>query len=528
MPRTPFKAALCIACVSLAMAGGAYIRNDAYVLADGEEGLTETPVSEANNIEEGGEPITTEPVYEFVPGPTYAEPVEEEYNGNDPVENEIIQEEEPTEEVVDISEETVPDVPIEEEPPADEIPAVEDTATEERVTEAEVFPAEEPEDDPIEEPTEAEIAEETETMVTEAPVPEEPAPEEPVEAEVTEPVETEETEDETAAETETEVVEPVASEEDETAAEPETEEETESEPAIPESEPATEAATETAAEATTEYAEAETLEEEIILEEELIEDFMLETSEAETSESMEEMTLEEENLDLTEGEETSEVETSEAETTEAETSEAETETDADTQEVTYIVDTVGHTILAENATTYIVNGKEIDQNMFQTAPDECWSYAQSFYNYLWGAAFTNNRFSEDSLLCDMQEEDMLLTPEHLQEYISKSPLGAVIRICNEENLSGNDSKGHSQLLVQRDENGFTVIEGGSSIAPHHREHYYTWESYCASWQYKFIKYIKAPAEAWEAVAALAETENSPQIYAGGYLRSFSVYFSEEK
>ena len=52
--------------------------------------------------------------------------------------------------------------------------------------------------------------------------------------------------------------------------------------------------------------------------------------------------------------------------------------------------------------------------------------------------------------------------------------------------------GHSQIIVQKDSNGFTVLQGGLSASPYRNERYYTWSEYLNSWNYAYIKYIKWP------------------------------------
>ena len=47
----------------------------------------------------------------------------------------------------------------------------------------------------------------------------------------------------------------------------------------------------------------------------------------------------------------------------------------------------------------------------------------------------------------------------------------------------------------KDENGFTILEGGMSTPGARREHYYTWSEYCRTWSgpnYHYIKYIVYP------------------------------------
>ena len=60
----------------------------------------------------------------------------------------------------------------------------------------------------------------------------------------------------------------------------------------------------------------------------------------------------------------------------------------------------------------------------------------------------------------------------------------------------SDGWGHSQIIVQKDDSGFTVFEGGLSNYPYCREKYYTWNEYVnTGWlggTYSYIKYVKWP------------------------------------
>lgn len=64
--------------------------------------------------------------------------------------------------------------------------------------------------------------------------------------------------------------------------------------------------------------------------------------------------------------------------------------------------------------------------------------------------------------------------------------------------TSSDAVGHSQLLVQKDSSGFTVLE--SNVTGGSREKYYTWAGYVSWWQqtpnrdyFKYIKWPGAPA-----------------------------------
>ena len=169
---------------------------------------------------------------------------------------------------------------------------------------------------------------------------------------------------------------------------------------------------------------------------------------------------------------------------------------------------------------YIDNGNniiEIHFDDFPSQPQECWAYANNFYKKIWGVNFSNAfDDSSNSLRC-LSDNELTLTADHLKKYVSHAALGSTLRVCDAEYLHGSDGWGHSQIIVQKDENGFTVFEGGLTNAPHCREHYYTWNGYADSnWpgSYAYIKYIK-----WPSAPAYEETpvENTVTYDAnGGY------------
>lgn len=147
------------------------------------------------------------------------------------------------------------------------------------------------------------------------------------------------------------------------------------------------------------------------------------------------------------------------------------------------------------ATKYKINGVTVSVTDYSSEPNECWVYANKLYLKIWGEHFTNKFDHSSNSLRNLSDSQLTLTPEHLKRYVLNAEPGAVLRVCDKKYLHGNDGWGHSQLIVQKDANGFTVLEGGLSNSPYRREHYYTWEGYCNSrWpgKYEYIKYIKWP------------------------------------
>lgn len=144
---------------------------------------------------------------------------------------------------------------------------------------------------------------------------------------------------------------------------------------------------------------------------------------------------------------------------------------------------------------YCINGVYVRHDDYSSSPSQCWVYANYLYGKIWGENFSNQFGDSDNMLRNLPDSELTLTPEHLRKYVSQAELGSCLRICNEEYLHANDGWGHSQIIVQKDENGFTVFQGGLSSYPYRNEAYYTWESYCStSWlgKYDYIKYIKWP------------------------------------
>lgn len=150
----------------------------------------------------------------------------------------------------------------------------------------------------------------------------------------------------------------------------------------------------------------------------------------------------------------------------------------------------------EQAHTYRINGIDVRFDDTKSQPGECFAYALDIYNIIWGTDFSSRRSTDDNYLRDLEVSELTLTEEHLKEYVFMAALGSCIRVCHRSELNGGDVKGHSQIIVGRDENGLTVLEGGLAAYPHCREHYYTWHEYVSTgWlggSYEYIKYIKCP------------------------------------
>ena len=143
-------------------------------------------------------------------------------------------------------------------------------------------------------------------------------------------------------------------------------------------------------------------------------------------------------------------------------------------------------------TTYYINGVAVRCDDFDSSPNECWTYANNIYNKIWGQQFNSLFDDSANSLRNLSDSELTLTAEHLRNYVSNAVLGSALRICSSEYLHGGDGWGHSQIIVQKDSNGFTVLQGGLSASPYRNERYYTWSEYLNSWNYAYIKYIKWP------------------------------------
>ena len=143
-------------------------------------------------------------------------------------------------------------------------------------------------------------------------------------------------------------------------------------------------------------------------------------------------------------------------------------------------------------TTYYINGVAVRCDDFDSSPNECWTYANNIYNKIWGQQFNSLFDDSANSLRNLSDSELTLTAEHLRNYVSNAALGSALRICSSEYLHAGDGWGHSQIIVQKDSNGFTVLQGGLSASPYRNERYYTWSEYLNSWNYAYIKYIKWP------------------------------------
>lgn len=159
----------------------------------------------------------------------------------------------------------------------------------------------------------------------------------------------------------------------------------------------------------------------------------------------------------------------------------------------------GFSIAAQAAQTYEVEGvtlplKNHPDGGRSYGKDKCWAFAEMVYKKMWGQTLTCYRGTEDDFLRDVATgKDRAITAENTKLFIEQVPLGSNIRVA--DNINGGDSNGknrHSQILVQKDENGFSVYESVDKMV---RIRHYTWQQYAVKYAgYKYFKYIKFPVQ----------------------------------
>ncbi len=125
----------------------------------------------------------------------------------------------------------------------------------------------------------------------------------------------------------------------------------------------------------------------------------------------------------------------------------------------------------------------------------CWEFAQKIYKAIWGVNFSGERGTQDDLLRNVPTGSArAITTANTRRFISEARLGATIRITTVVN--GDDTNGrykHSMILIDKDDNGFTVYEG--SINGRVRIKSYTWSDFANGYfgaHYGYYKYIKWP------------------------------------
>lgn len=167
--------------------------------------------------------------------------------------------------------------------------------------------------------------------------------------------------------------------------------------------------------------------------------------------------------------------------------------------------------------TYKINNVSVSYTS-SSVKTNCWEYANQIYNKIWGYRFSNNRNTDDNMIKNITGRSALtLNETNLKKYVSVAAIGSVLRTTNDACLFANsDNVGHSQIIVKKDANGFTVFE--SNIGPkngkYSREKYYTWKDYITTWakdnNHKYIKYIK-----WSGAPKFSNPPQNAWTFADG-------------
>lgn len=136
---------------------------------------------------------------------------------------------------------------------------------------------------------------------------------------------------------------------------------------------------------------------------------------------------------------------------------------------------------ADNTTeTYVINGRTIPLAGYEVGKpwDNCWTFARQVYYEIWGTMDGKNILEDIS--------DLSITEENTKRFIESAELGSNIRVED-----GKDINRHSLILVQKDNNGFTVYHGNynSQISIT----YYTYKEFARDYKnYKNFVYITSP------------------------------------
>lgn len=144
-----------------------------------------------------------------------------------------------------------------------------------------------------------------------------------------------------------------------------------------------------------------------------------------------------------------------------------------------------------------------------TNTTNCWDYANSIYQKIWGVKFCSGRWghqaTDHNILVYLTDEQRTITEEHTRAFISSdcAVLGSVIRVqacplscsgissdkCGKH--GGVSGHNHSMILVAKSDTGFTVLEARNDGR---KTTTFTWKSFVDRFAkgYKYFKYIKSP------------------------------------
>ena len=133
----------------------------------------------------------------------------------------------------------------------------------------------------------------------------------------------------------------------------------------------------------------------------------------------------------------------------------------------------------------------------------CHKYEHDIYTAIWGENFRSTYYNTNNILNGLSASEREVTVDHLKEYISKAELGSAIRISpTGTQYTDNNHMGHSMILVEKTETGFSTLESGlsaNSSGERRALRTYTWENFVSNWRtYCYINYIIWPQGATSA------------------------------
>ncbi len=138
-------------------------------------------------------------------------------------------------------------------------------------------------------------------------------------------------------------------------------------------------------------------------------------------------------------------------------------------------------------------------------------YARQIYSKIWGYTFSSTFATTDNMLRSLSDDARRITAENTKKFISQAPLGSAVRIANARRDSdpaafeddtntpyrlsnGKIKEGHTLIVVQKNDNGFTYIENNNDPV-RRNEVSVTWDGFAndKGTRYEYFRYIKYPS-----------------------------------
>lgn len=153
---------------------------------------------------------------------------------------------------------------------------------------------------------------------------------------------------------------------------------------------------------------------------------------------------------------------------------------------------------------YMINGKSVHSESVEdpgTGMNN--EYVKSLYKYIWGMEYTDDFSSSDNILKNMLYEERLLNEENLKSVVQRCQPGSVMKVETVNGMAnGSGSDGFAVMIVNKDNNGFSVFERTDE----RKETYYTWNHFCEIYKYSTIKYLKWPNSYFVFDSQISETD----------------------